>query len=45
MVWSRTKERNNAPMRKSDLIQVVGIKRGKGRPDVILVKVEKKNDM
>ena len=30
-------------MRKSYLIQVEGIKRGKGRPKVILVKVEKKN--
>lgn len=42
MVWSSTKEINNAPMRKSDLIQVEGIKRGKGSPKVMLVKVEKK---
>ena len=32
----------NAPMRKSDLIQVEGTKRGRGRPKITSVKVVKK---
>ena len=33
----------NAPVRKSELIQVEGMKKGRGRPKIILVQVIKKD--
>ena len=41
MVWSYV-DNSHAPMKKSELIQVVGTKKGKGRSKITLVEVVKK---
>ena len=44
MVWSCKRRAINAPSRKSELIQVMGMKKYKGRQKIILVEIVK-NDM
>ena len=42
MVWSYAKKMINAPLRKSDLIQVERTKSGRERPKIPLVEIVKK---